>query len=132
MLKESTVKERGNNEIRGSELNTIIGKGTRIKGNLNVQNSLRIDGTVVGDVHSTDTVIVGKDGEVQGQVKGKNVLLAGKVQGNIVASDRIYLESKAVIQGDIRATRLVVDEGALFDGKCNMGEVKQETASGKT
>jgi cytoskeletal protein CcmA (bactofilin family) len=132
MLKESTVKERGNNEIRGSELNTIIGKGTRIKGNLNVQNSLRIDGTVVGDVHSTDTVIVGKDGEVQGQVKGKNVLLAGKVQGNIVASDRIYLESKAVIQGDIRATRLVVDEGALFDGKCNMGEVKQEAASGKT
>lgn len=126
------MKERGNNEIRGSELNTIIGKGTRIKGNLNVQNSLRIDGTVVGDVHSTDTVIVGKDGEVQGQVKGKNVLLAGKVQGNIVASDRIYLESKAVIQGDIRATRLVVDEGALFDGKCNMGEVKQETASGKT
>jgi cytoskeletal protein CcmA (bactofilin family) len=132
MLKESTVKERGNNEIRGSELNTIIGKGTRIKGNLNVQNSLRIDGTVVGDVHSTDTVIVGKDGEVQGQVKGKNVLLAGKVQGNIVASDRIYLESKAIIQGDIRATRLVVDEGALFDGKCNMGEVKQEAASGKT
>ena len=132
MLKESTVKERGNNEIRGSELNTIIGKGTRIKGNLNVQNSLRIDGAVVGDVHSTDTVIVGKDGEVQGQVKGKNVLLAGKVHGNIVASDRIYLESKAIIQGDIRAARLVVDEGALFDGKCNMGEVKQEAAPGKT
>jgi cytoskeletal protein CcmA (bactofilin family) len=132
MLKESIVKERGNSEIRGSELNTIIGKGTRIKGNLNVQNSLRIDGSVVGDVQSTDTVIVGKDGEVQGQVKGKNVLLAGKVQGNIVASDRIYLESKAIIQGDIRAARLVVDEGALFDGKCNMGEAKQDAASGKT
>jgi cytoskeletal protein CcmA (bactofilin family) len=118
------LKEHSNNEIRGGELNTIIGKGTKIKGNLNVQNSLRIDGTVIGDVHSTDTVIVGKDGEVQGQVKGKHILLAGKVQGNIAASERVYLESKAVIQGDIRAARLVVDDGAVFEGKCSMGNGK--------
>ncbi len=123
------MKEHGSNDIRGGELNTIIGKGTKFKGNLNVQNSLRIDGTVVGDVHSTDTVIVGKDGEVQGQVKGKQVLLAGKVQGNVIASDRIYLESKAVIQGDIRASRLIVDEGAMFDGKCSMGETKGSTGT---
>ncbi|MBN1781421.1 polymer-forming cytoskeletal protein [bacterium] len=118
------MKDRSGTEARSGELNTIIGKGTKIKGNLNVQNSLRIDGSVVGDVHSTDTVIVGKDGEVQGQVKGKHVLLAGRVKGNIIASERVYLESKASIQGDIRATRLVVDEGAIFDGKCNMGEGK--------
>jgi len=118
------VKNRSNADARGGELNTIIGKGTQIKGNLKVQNSIRIDGSVHGDVHSTDTVIVGKDGEVRGQVRGKHVLLAGKVQGNVMASDQVYLETKAVIQGDIRAARLVVDEGALFDGKCNMSEEK--------
>lgn len=120
------MKSRSNPDVRGSELNTIIGKGTQIKGNLKVQNSLRIDGSVVGDVQSTDTVIVGKDGEVRGQVKGKHVLLAGKVNGNVLASDRVYLETKAVIQGDIRAARLVVDEGALFDGKCNMSDDKPQ------
>jgi cytoskeletal protein CcmA (bactofilin family) len=120
------VKNHSSADVRGGELNTIIGKGTQIKGNLKVQNSLRIDGSVVGDVHSTDTVIVGKDGEVRGQVKGKHVLLAGKVQGNVLASDRVYLETKAIIQGDIRAARLVVDEGALFDGKCNMSEDKPQ------
>lgn len=120
------MKDRSSADVRGGELNTIIGKGTQIKGNLKVQNSLRIDGTVTGDVHSTDTVIVGKDGEVQGQVKGKHVLLAGKVQGNVIATDRVYLETKAVIQGDIRAARLVVDEGALFDGKCSMGNDKAQ------
>ncbi|MFC1569593.1 polymer-forming cytoskeletal protein [bacterium] len=120
------MKDRNSADVRGGELNTIIGKGTQIKGNLKVQNSLRIDGTVIGDVFSTDTVIVGKDGEVRGQVKGKHVLLAGKVQGNVLASDRVYLETKAIIQGDIQATRLVVDEGALFDGKCNMGNDKTQ------
>jgi cytoskeletal protein CcmA (bactofilin family) len=118
------VKDRNSAEVRGGELNTIIGKGTQIKGNLKVQNSLRIDGTVIGDVQSTDTIIVGKDGEVRGQVKGKHILLAGKVHGNVLASDRVYLETKAIIQGDIRAARLVVDEGALFDGKCTMGNEK--------
>lgn len=120
------MKERSSNDVRGGELNTIIGKGSKIKGNLNVQNSLRIDGSVIGDVSSTDTIIVGKDGEVQGHVKAKQVLLAGKVQGNISASERVYLESKAVIQGDIKATRLIVDEGAMLDGKCNMTDGKEK------
>lgn len=124
------MKDRNSADVRGGELNTIIGKGTQIQGNLKVQNSLRIDGTIIGDVHSTDTIILGKDGEVQGQVKGKHVLLAGKVQGNVFASDRVYLETKAIIQGDIKAARLVVDEGALFDGKCNMGSDKAHTQLG--
>ena len=103
---------------RSGELNTIVGKGTVIEGNLKVSNSLRIDGKVIGDIQSTDTIIVGKEGEVKGQVKGKHVLLAGKVEGNINASDRVYLESKALIVGDIRTAKLVIDE---FDGKCAMG-----------
>lgn len=124
------MKERGSSDVRGGELNTIIGKGSKINGNLNVQNSLRIDGLVIGDVHSTDTIIVGKDGEVQGQMKAKQVLLAGKVQGNVLATERVYLESKAVIQGDIKAARLVVDEGAMLDGKCNMADGKSKENQG--
>ena len=118
-------KGKTNSEIgpRG-ELSTIIGKGTLVEGNLNVQNSLRIDGRVVGNIHTTDTVIVGKEGEVDGEVKTKNVLLAGKVRGNVTAAGKMFIESTAAVHGDIKASQLVVDEGAVFNGKCQMKESK--------
>ena len=115
------MKGKENLEIgRGGELNTIIGKGTVINGDMNVQNSLRIDGKVIGNVSATDTVIVGKEGEVEGKVRGKNILLAGIVKGNVNASDKVYLETKASIFGDIKSSKLVIDEGAVFDGKSQM------------
>ena len=110
---------------RGGELNTIIGKGTVVEGDLRVQSSMRIDGRVKGKVAVSDTVVVGKDGEVEGRLSAKHVMLAGKVQGNVNASGKVLLESKASVFGDIRATRLVVDEGALFNGNCQMKEGKE-------
>jgi cytoskeletal protein CcmA (bactofilin family) len=107
---------------RGGELNTIIGKGTAIDGNLRVQNSLRIDGFVRGDITTTDTVIVGKEGGVEGIIRAKHVLLAGRITGNVAATGKVFLEATASVYGDVKATRLVVDEGALFDGKCKMKE----------
>ena len=119
---------------RGGELNTIVGKGTVVQGDLKVKNSLRIDGIVKGNVNTTDTVIVGKDGEVEGRVHAKHLLLGGKVKGNVFASGRVFLESSASVFGDIKAVRLVVDEGAIFDGKCTMNEDRKfnETNSAGT
>ena len=105
---------------RGGELNTLIGKGSRIKGDLHVQNSLRVDGKISGNVEISGTVVVGKEGQVEGEMKAKHVLLAGVVRGNVQAKGKVYLESTASVFGDIEASRLVVDEGAVFDGKCNM------------
>ncbi len=118
---------------RGGELNTIVGKGTIIKGNMKIQNSLRIDGSVKGDIVTTDTTIVGKDGQVEGQIVAKHILLAGKVTGNIEAAGRVFLESTASVFGDIKAIRLVIDEGAVFDGTCQMkeGSKPSSTSSAK-
>ena len=106
----------------GGELSTMIGKGTVVDGDVRVQNSLRIDGKINGNVRTTDTVVVGKEGEVVGQIQAKHVLLAGRVQGNIAVSGKVFLEATASVFGDVKASRLVVDEGALFDGKCHMKE----------
>ncbi len=115
------MRGKANTEFgRGGELNTIVGKGTVIEGDLKVQNSLRIDGEVKGKIESTDTVVIGKDGSVNGRVHAKNVMLAGRVQGNVSALGKVLLESKASVFGDIKATRLVVDEGATFNGRCQM------------
>jgi cytoskeletal protein CcmA (bactofilin family) len=110
---------------RGGELNSIIGKGTWIQGDMKVQNSVRIDGKVIGNIQSTDTVVVGKEGEVEGNIQAKHVYLAGKVRGNIHVPGKIALETKAVVMGDIKASRLVVDEGALLNGKCMMKEAER-------
>jgi len=114
-------KAKTNSEFgRGGELNTIVGKGTLITGDMEVQNSLRIDGKVKGNIKVTDTIIVGKEGEVDGNVHAKHLFLAGTIKGNVTASGRVFLESTASVLGDITATRLIIDEGALFDGKCAM------------
>lgn len=106
------------------ELSTIIGKGTIVDGHLNVKNSLRVDGTVRGNIKTSDTVVVGKEGEVEGEIRAKHVLLAGKITGNVKAAGKMFLESSASIHGDIKASRLVIDEGAVFDGKCEMRDTQ--------
>ncbi|MFO7891467.1 MAG: polymer-forming cytoskeletal protein [bacterium] len=105
---------------RGGELSTIIGKDTDLKGNIKLKKSLRIDGTIMGDVKTSDTIIIGKDGTIDGTVTARNVLMGGKVKGNVIVSEKVFLESSASIEGDITALQLVVDEGAHFNGKCNM------------
>jgi len=121
-------KAKTNSEFgRGGELNTIVGKGTLITGDMQVRNSLRIDGKVKGNIKVTDTIVIGKEGEVEGNVNAKHLFLAGVIKGNVTASGKVLLESTASVFGDIKAVRLVIDEGALFDGKCAMkGKNKME------
>jgi cytoskeletal protein CcmA (bactofilin family) len=117
------VTGKSNSEFgHGGELNSIIGKGTWIQGDMKVQNSIRVDGKVIGNINATDTVVVGKEGEVEGNVQAKHVFLAGRVRGNIQVPGKVALETKAAVLGDIKASRLVIDEGAFFNGKCTMKE----------
>ncbi len=100
---------------------TLIGTGTVIEGKIRTEGSIRVDGRVVGDLIAKVNVTVGSSGVVEGNIQAKNISLAGKVGGTVNASEKLILEAKSTLQGDIRAVRLVVDEGARFDGKCNMG-----------
>jgi cytoskeletal protein CcmA (bactofilin family) len=104
------------------DLNTIVGKGSVVQGNMRIRNSVRIDGRVKGNVTTSDTVVVGKDGAVEGTIQAKHVLMAGKVKGDISASGKVVIEATSTVTGDVEASRLVVDEGAVFDGKCTMAQ----------
>jgi len=125
------------NVEKPGELNTILGRGSVIQGNIKVEHSLRIDGKVKGDVSSADTLIVGAEGEITGNVSVNHLILGGKVFGSLVAPGRTVLESKAEFHGDIKTSKLVIDEGAIFDGKCSMsetgksGESKRKESSAK-
>jgi cytoskeletal protein CcmA (bactofilin family) len=99
---------------------SLISAGAVLEGKIKTEGSVRIDGKLVGDVVSKANAAVGPAGSIEGSLTAKNISIAGRVQGSIVANDKLILEAKCTMQGDIRAARLVVDEGATFDGKCAM------------
>jgi len=106
--------------VNAGNLNTIIGKGSTFDGTLKVEESLRIDGKLKGTVVTTDSIVIGKDGDIEGEVTAKNVVIGGRVKANVNASGKVVLESRAIFIGEMKATRLVIDEGAVFDGQCSM------------
>jgi len=99
---------------------SLISSGTVIEGKFRSDGSVRIDGKLIGEASVKANAAVGLTGLIEGTLQAKNVTLAGKVQGTVTATEKLILESKAVMQGDISAARLVVDEGAVFDGECSM------------
>lgn len=107
----------------------LIGEGTSIEGKLRSQGNVRVDGRIVGEINAHESVSIGLAGEVQGNVTAKNITVGGKVKGSLIAQEKLVFLAQAVIQGDIRAAKLVVDEGAIFDGKCSMNV--DELAKGK-
>jgi cytoskeletal protein CcmA (bactofilin family) len=109
---------------KGDEQVTIIGTGVVIEGKLSSTGDVRIDGNVKGDIKASGNVTVGESGEVDGQILADIITLGGKVTGSINAKDKLVLESKAALKGDIVTKILVVEAGAKFDGKSSMGDSK--------
>jgi len=101
------------------KLETIIGDGTRIAGEVGVTGTLRIDGFVEGDIQA-DWVVVGETGKIRGNTRTRGMVVGGKVEGNIEATETVELKEKAVMVGEIRAPKLAVSEGAVFDGFSRM------------
>ena len=102
-------------------LNSILGPGCKVKGNIELKGTIRIDGEFDGDIKCPDTLIIGKSGLVKATVDVKNAVIGGKLLGNIRASNKIELQTGSHVEGDIQTARLVIDEGVFFEGSCKMG-----------
>ncbi len=107
---------------RMGDLNTIIGKGTTIEGTVRVQSSLRLDGKINGQVLTTDSLIVGQNGEIEGEVRTKNAVIGGFIKGQIFASGKVILEARSVVIGEVKTAKLAINDGARFEGHCVMSE----------
>ncbi|MBL7073944.1 polymer-forming cytoskeletal protein [candidate division KSB1 bacterium] len=124
-------KSNSEDNNRQGELNTIIGKESTIEGNIKVKNSLRIDGQIKGGVISTETVTIGADGLVEGDIQAKEIILGGRVIGNLSSTGRIILENQARLSGDLCTRKLIIDEGAVFEGNCKMEDGTLTREEGK-
>ena len=111
-----------------AKISTILGKGCVLNGDFNADGSARIDGTVNGNVVVKGMLILGVDGKINGDVQSTGALIGGSVIGNIDSHDKLELSSSARVLGDIKTQVLVIDEHAIFQGKCDM---YQETPAAK-
>ena len=100
---------------------SVVSAECYFQGTLNVQGSLRVDGTLEGSVDNARHVIVGDGGKIVGDVTAQIVVCGGAIEGNVCA-EMLEVLGKASILGDIRAKKMIVEEGGRIDGRCTIGE----------
>src|SRR5688572_11020924 len=110
--------EKSNGNGNGT---TLVGAGTTLKGDVSSNSDLRIDGTVIGNVHSTAKIVIGANGVVEGDLSGNQADIVGKVTGNIKAKDLLQLRSESTVTGNLYVDKLQVEPSATFNGQCDMG-----------
>lgn len=102
-------------------LNRLV-EGARIIGDLFADSNLRIDGEVKGNVSTSSKVVIGENGKITGNLTCLDADVEGIVEGTISVEGILVLREKAKIEGDIYTSRIQIDEGASFNGKCQMGK----------
>ncbi|MGB2578553.1 cytoskeletal protein CcmA (bactofilin family) [Elusimicrobium simillimum] len=117
-----------NTDFTSGEHISIISAECYFQGTLNVQGSLRVDGRLNGSVDNARHIVVGAEGSVEGDLSAAAIIVSGKVKGNICA-DELDVLSTADIKGDIRAGKIIVEEGATLNGMVVVApiEAKEET-----
>lgn len=113
--------QTGASPLKGSDNNCLISKGTTIEGDFRSAENIRLDGKVEGTLHCDNRLVVGQTGIIAGDVHAQNAVLSGKVEGNVQVDGTLQLTATARIKGDLKAKFLVVEEGAVYDGKCVVG-----------
>ncbi len=96
-------------------------QGSRVSGQLSFQGPARIDGVVEGDIQCQGALTIGESAEVKAKISARQVVVRGKVEGNVSAKEKIELIAPARLIGDIDTPRLIITEGVVFDGDCSMG-----------
>jgi cytoskeletal protein CcmA (bactofilin family) len=103
-----------------SQIIGFLGEGTDFKGVLTFEGTVRIDGRFEGEVFTRDSLIVGEEGQVKAQVEVGQFICKGRFQGDILARRLVKLYPPAEVTGTMRAPAIVIVDGAVFNGKCEM------------
>ncbi len=108
-----------------SEEITIISNGVKIEGKITSSGNIRIDGEIQGDIISQSFVTIGEQGQVNGQIDANVITIGGKVSGTVRAKEKLVLDSKGNLKGNIFTKILVIEVGAKFNGKCKTGDTTE-------
>lgn len=117
MFSKDQKPKKGVEMLISGELN-IIGVGTSITGDIRSNGDIRIDGNIVGSVTSKAKLVLGPTGKIEGDINAQNADIQGNVKGQVTVNEILYLKSTSVVNGNITTNKLVVEEGADFNGNC--------------
>lgn len=105
----------------GAGTDAFLGKGSQVTGKVVLAGTGRIEGKIEGEVAAQETLVIGESAVLNAQVSGETIVIHGKVTGDVTARQKLELRTGCKVTGNISAPRLVVEEGATFEGQCSMG-----------
>lgn len=112
--------KKDNLEVPSDKINTVIGKATVFKGDINGNGLIRIDGEVEGNINNTGDIIIGENGRAKIELKARNITIAGYCEGTVEAEGKVELKSTGTITGSIKTKKLTIEEGAVLSGSTEM------------
>jgi len=105
-------------------LRAALGPDTAVTGRLSFTVPTRLDGTLRGEIHATDVLVIGETGFVDGTVRAQNLVILGGVHGDVVVADRVEIGPRGRLMGSIDTRQLIVHEGAKLDGDCRIAPAR--------
>ncbi|MDX1582641.1 MAG: polymer-forming cytoskeletal protein [Thermoanaerobaculia bacterium] len=109
-------------KAKSGDLNGFLDKGSTFRGELDFEDTLRIDGRFNGKISSKNELIVGETAHIDGEVRVGQLAISGTIEGTVVAEKRIEIHRTGKVFGSIETPVLVVEEGAVLEGEVAMGE----------
>jgi len=102
------------------EWSGFLEKGVSVEGKLDTTGTFRIDSPMKGTLTSNEKLIIGENARIEGQIEGNYVIIAGRFDGTIKAKGKVEIQTKAIVTGEIHTPCLIIEPGAVFDGRCHM------------
>ncbi len=116
-----------------NNITTLIGDGCEFEGNMSTSTSTRIDGKLNGKITGQNTIIVGENGIIMGEVRAQDTVVYGRVEG-VIESSSLEIKRSGIVQGDVFIESLIVEDGGVYNGRCTMNELTEsisiETSEG--
>jgi cytoskeletal protein CcmA (bactofilin family) len=109
---------------KSGELNGFLDRGSSFKGELEFEDTMRIDGKFNGKIYSKNELIVGESAHIEGDVHVGRIAISGTVVGKIIADQRVEIHRNGKVYSDVDTPALIIEEGAIFQGNCVMGDRK--------
>jgi cytoskeletal protein CcmA (bactofilin family) len=124
------VWEKKKKEVE--DIKAFLGQGAEFEGKMIFEGSVRIDGVFRGEIHGRGSLVVGQGASVVADIEAGSVYISGEVRGNIEVQEKINIHSSGKFSGDVRTPVFVMEEGAVFDGRSYMSEIRGKNEGEKS
>lgn len=124
--------KKSNDEFGLETMDTLIGKGTCFEGIINATGTIRIDGEFKGEVKAKGDLVLGESAKVEASIEARNVYVNGYLKGDLKIEGKVDIAPTGKLYGDLLVGNLIIEEGAVFKGNCQMATIKRERENDST